>query len=59
LARTTAVTFENAEVCPTLLVARTVARMTMPTWLEPSRKLDPVLPARFVQTGLTAVQLCH
>jgi hypothetical protein len=58
-ARTTAVTFENAEVFPAALVARTVARMTMPTWAAPSTMLDPVMPVTFEHTELVAVQLCH
>ena len=58
-ARTTAVTFENADVLPAAFAATIVARISMPTWLAPSRRLDPVLPARSVQTELVAVQLCH
>ena len=58
-ARTTAVRFEKAEVLPAELVATTVARSSVPTWLEPIRRLDPVTPARSVQAELAAVQLCH
>ena len=58
-ATTTPVAFEKAEVLPTALVAMTVARTVMPTWPAPSRRLDPVMPARFVHTVFVAVQLCH
>jgi hypothetical protein len=57
-ARTMTVEFEKADVLPAALVATTVARICMPTWASPSSRLEPVLPARFVQVP-AVVQLCH